>query len=302
MTSDVRKTLYDGLGRINLKEIIENIDESLLKHPKFEDLLRKEINYLFIKTSNSDVQVNVSLDKKSVVITTNKPVVDCSIPEFRGNNRTFIQSKIFLSGENLFIDYSQGVLFNRKQLEENGLRTTAIYESKFETFYQLKCFNKYGIEYSNSTYSDSYPLKQKEFDVDVREQTLSSFHKPIFNEYKLPKASIHILEAKVRNTYKKEQEYALIHTNVAKITKEGYNDVNCALFTTHFLFPEMLRGDRIIAKSVLHEGRYIFLVEKDYAESIEEAIKKAKEEFKAHLIEKEKELDKDVYEFLMNNN
>ncbi len=301
MASDIKKSLFSGLDRINLREIFDSVDESLLRHPKFEESLMKEINYIYIKTSNSDVHVDVSLDKKSVIITSNKPVVDCSIPEFRGNNRAFIISKIYLNGENLYIDYSQGVLFDREKLEELGLRTTAIYESKFETLYLLKCFNKYGIEYSNSSYSDSYPLKQKEREVDVREQTLSSFHKPVFNEFKLPKGSIHILEANVRNTYKKEGEYSVIHTNVAKITNEGYKDVSCALFTTHFLFPEMLRGDKIIAKAIIHEGKYVFCVEGNYADTVEKAIERAREELRPKLIEKKDELSEEVYEFLINN-
>lgn len=301
MFGGMKSDIFSDLDEINFDEILSKVSEELSKNPKFEESLKKEINYIYIKTANTKINVDVSLDGKTISIISCNPVVDCTIPEFIGNNKAFILSKIYLNGENMYVDYSQGVLFDRKKLEELGIRTTATYEFKLETLYSLKCINKYGIEYSNSSYSDSYPLNKKERDIDLREQTLSSFHRPTFNEYKLPKASIHVLNANVRNAYRKEGEYSIIHTNVAKIDNEGYKDVSCALFTTHYLFPDMLRGDKIIAKAVCQDGRYIFVIQEDYAESIEKAFEKAKEELKPHLIEKKDELGESAYEFLINN-
>ena len=67
MVSDVRKSLYDGLGRINLREIIENVDESLLKHPKFEESLRKEINYFNDCLNNQEHEILFGIRPEDIV-------------------------------------------------------------------------------------------------------------------------------------------------------------------------------------------------------------------------------------------
>lgn len=284
-----------------INTIKTDLDSSLLKNPKFEDIFSKELNYYYYKTKNLNIDVKVSFDKKSVSITSFDPVLDCTIPEFRGKNKAYINTKFYLKDDNMYVEYAQGVLFDKEELKKNGMLTSSIYESKFETLYSLKCYNKYGIEYSNSSYSDVYPLSQKVDDINVSEQTQSSFHKPTFNEFKLPKPSIHVLNAIVRNTYRKEGSLSIIHANNAIITSDGYKDVACSLFTTHFMFPDMLRGDRMIAKAEEFEGKYVFTIDEKYAATIEEGYEKAKKELAEKLYSEEIELSEEQLDYLKNN-
>lgn len=290
-------------GEINsrLEQAKKELVEDLANNPSFDDAISKEYKYIFFKTQSTDIDIKVSPDKKSVSLTSFNSVVDCSIPELRGLNQAYINSKIYLKEDNMYVEYSQGVLFDRNDLEKKGFKTYANYESKFETLYSLTCYDKYGFEYSNSSYSDNYPINKPVKELDIIEQTNSSFHKPTFNEYMLPMHPIHMLKASVRNMYRKKDSYSVIHINAAKITTNGYENVMCALYTTHPLNSRLLRGAKCFAKSVEHEGRYIFLVEKDYAESIELAYEKAKEEFKEELKKNKKEYDKESYDYIIEN-
>ena len=281
-----------------LEEVKEKLDKKIVSNPKFDSLFLREIKYIFCKTKDHGLDVIVTSDQKTVSIISNSPVIDCPMEEFRGNNKAYIESRISLHENNLYLEYFQGVLFDRRKLEKNGIRALASYETKLETNYYLKCIDKDGIEYSNSSFQDSYPLSQESKEINIKEQVFSSFHKPEFYEYKLPKAPIHVLKAIVRNTYRKEDSLAVIHTNMATITKEGYQDINCALFTTHPLFPDMLRGDKVIAKSVNYNNRIIFVAEKDYAESVEEGYKKAEKDLKNALKGKKNIAEKIVYKRL----
>ena len=290
-----------GINNPKLEQAKKELDDTLANNPSFDDVLLKEYKYIFFKTQDNNIDIKVSTDKKSVSLTTFSPVVDCSIPEFKGLNESYINSKIYLKDDNMYVEYSQGVLFDRKELEKKGLNTFANYESKFETLYSMACYDKYGFQFSNSSYSDNYPINKPIDDLNVMEQTNSSFHKPEFNEYMLPKHPIHMLKASVRNTYRKKGSYSVIHTNVATITTNGYENVNCALYATHYLSPELLRGGTKIAKSVEHEGRYIFIVEKEYAESVEEGYEKAKNEFRKELEKIKDNYDKETFEYIIEN-
>ena len=135
----------------------------------------------------------------------------------------------------------------------------------------------------------------------MNEQTLSSFHKPTFYEYSLPKAPIHILKGIAKNTYRKEGSYGIIHSNACILTKDGYQDVKCALYSIHPMFPDMLRGNQMIAKAIFHDGRYIFIPERNFASSIEEAYEKVKKELKKELEEKKKDYSESMFKCLMEN-
>ena len=287
------------------EEFFENIksilDPTLTSNPKFMDVLTKELRYVRYKTNSEDFYVNTSEDKKSITIISSQPVIDCALRQFNGLNSSFIYIVIRLNGTDLYDEYSQGVLFDRKKVEANGIRTTAHYETKLETTYFLSCYTKEGIEYSNSSYSDSYPLKQKKNDVDLRDQVLSSFHKPVFMESSLPKAPIHILKAKARNTYRKRNEISIIHTNLATMNTKGYEDVVCSLHAVHPLFPDLLRGSDLIAKSVEQDGKFYFIPEKSYAETVGAGYKKAKSETKKHLEQSKEKIKEDIYNYLINN-
>lgn len=284
-----------------LDSIKNELNEAILNNPRFIDLFSKELNYYYYKTHNFDVDVKVGLDGKSIDITSINPVFDCSIPEFKGKNRAYLNTKFYLKDDNLIVEYNQGVLFDKSDLKESGLHSIGHFKSTIETLYLFKSYNKYGIEFSNSSYSDNYPLNTPAKEVDIREQTLSSFHRPTFNEYLLPKLPIHIQNANVRNTYRKEGSYAVIHTNVASVSSEGYKKVSCALFTTHFMFPEMLRGDQMIAKAVENKGKYTFVIEDGYAKSIAEGYERAKTELKEAIEKRKNEYDEKIYEYLYNN-
>lgn len=284
-----------------LEVVKKSLDSALANNPSFDNAFLKEYKYIFFKTHDANIDIKVSDDKKSVSLTSLSPVTDCLISEFSGLNKAYINSKIYLKEDNMYVEYAQGVLFDRNELEKKGFRTFASYESKFETLYSMVCYDKYGFEYSNSSYSDNYPINKKMSELNVMEQTNSSFHKPEFNEYMLPKHSIHMLKAIARNMYRKKGSYSVIHANLATITTNGYENVNCALYTTHYLSPELLRAEKKFANSVEYDGRYIFIVDKNYAESVEEGYKKAKNELKQEIKKNKKEYDKETYEYIINN-
>ncbi len=284
-----------------LELVKKSLDSLLANNPSFDKVFFKEYNYLYFKTHDENIEVLVSDDKKSVSLTTFSPVVDCSIKQFAGNNNSYINSRIYLKDEDMYVFYSQGVLFDRKLLEQSGFLTFANYESKFETLYSMVCYDKYGVEYSSSSYSDNYPLNKKMSELDVMNQTNSSFHRPEFNEYMLPVHPIHMQKAMVRNMYRKKGSYSVIHANIATITSNGYENVNCALYTTHPLSPELLRGETKFATAVEYEGRYIFIVDKSFADSIEDGYKKAKEELKEKIKNNKKDYDKETYNYIIDN-
>ena len=281
--------------------IKNSLDPVLVNNPKFMEVLSKELKYVRYKTNSEDFYVYTSPNKDSVTIISSKPLYDCTIKQLGGQNASFIYIVIRLNGEDMYDEYSQGVLFDREQVEEHGMKTVAHYETKFETTYFLSCYTKEGIEFSNSSYSDSYPLNKKRKDVDLRDQVLSSFHKPVFMESALPKPPIHILRAKARNTYRKRNDVSIIHTNLATMTPRGYEDVLCSLHAVHPLFPDMLRGSNLIAKSVEQDGRYIFVPEETYAPSVEAGYKRAKRETKMNLEQSKENINEAVYNYLINN-
>ena len=284
-----------------LNEVKASLDNELLSNPRFDDEFTKEMTYIYFRTNDRNLSVVVSFDKKSVSISSYSPIQVTSFEKLKGRSKSFVSSVFYIKDENLHIEYSEGVLYDRRDLEECGIKTATTYETKLETSYSLKCINKYGIEYSNSSYTDSYPFLKPIDEMDAREQTLSSFHKPVFYEYLLPKASIHVLNAQARNTYRKPGSFAVIHTNVATITKQGYKDTACALYTTHPVYPELLRGDQNIAKAVEHDGKYTFVIQEDYAISIDKAYERAQKELKETLEMNKNNFNPGVYEYLINN-
>jgi hypothetical protein len=287
--------------RTTIKDIKGEINPLMVSNPKFEELLYNELLFYVRKTGNIDFDIVVSDDKNSVTITSYCPIQECGIKELNDKNRAFMKTIFFLKDTNLVCDYNQGVLFDREELEKQGMRVELSYESKLETFYSTRFFNQYGVEYSNNQYSDVYPFDDFAEDIDLRERVMSSFHKPIFNEYKLASIPIHVMKASVRNTYRKEEYISVIHSNIGIATRDGYKDVNCGLFTCHPLTPEYLRGESVIAKSKGDVVRgFRFEIENDYANSFEEAYSKAQQEFKESIKDLElKDSNSKIYNYLM---
>ena len=284
-----------------LEDVKGKINDEILSNPKFEELFLNELNYIYFKTASVDVDIDIALDKNYVSIISNAPLINCERKEFDGNNKNYFKTTFYLKNGNLFIDYDQGTLVDREVLEMANLKSSFKYESKLETNYSMRCFTKKGVEYSNNSYSDSYFLGTKSESTNMKDAVLSSFHKPIFSEYKLAKTPIHVLNATVRNTYRKKGEFGVIHTNHAICTSKGYENVICSLYTVHPMFPELLRGETKIAKSIEKDGKYIFVVENDYSKNVTEGIKKANTEFKKALEEQKEKIDKNIYDDILEN-
>ena len=286
---------------IILKDVKGKINNEFLSNPKFEELFLGELNYIYFKTASLEIDIDVALDKNYVSIISNAPLINCSKKEFDGNNKNYFKTTFYMKNGNLFIDYDQGTLINREVLESANLESSFAYESKLETNYSMRCFTKGGVEYSNNSYSDIYFLDTNCESTNIKEVVSSSFHKPTFSEYKLAKVPIHSLNASIRNTYRKKGEFGVIHTNHAIFTKNKYENVICSLYTVHPMFPELLRGETKIAKSVENDGKYIFVVENDYSENVTEGIKKANVEFKKKLEEEKEKINKNIYEDILEN-
>lgn len=266
--------------RSTIKNVESKLNPLIVNNPKFDELLFKELSFFYSKTQSIEMEVIVSDLKDSVAITSYKPVVDCRKKEFRGNNKAFMRTIFSLKDDNLVCDYNQGVLFDRKILEKNNIYTKLDYESKLEVSYSMRFFDVYGIEYSDNSFTDVYHYDNESSEVNLKEQVMSSFHKPLFYEYSLATIPIHVMKASVRNTYRKKDSLGIIHSNVGTATRDGYKDVIGALFSCHTAIPEMLRGKELFAKTNVNSPLFKFEVVSDYAPSLEEAYKKAQMEFK----------------------
>ncbi len=263
-------------------ENVDKIDRKLTSNPKFNEAFMRELAFLYRKTLNYNYDINVSLDGSSVSITSYSPLMDCGI-EFRRNNKAFFRSTISLHGDNMKIEFCQGVLFDRKLLEEKGMKVAFQYESKLETEYTCNFYDSLGIEYSNSSYKDINYFDDPSKDVDLREKVMSSLYKPVFSEYQLAVIPVHIVRANLRNTYRKNDSLAVIHSNVCYADRKGYHNLICALYTSHPFFPEMLRGAALIAKTSGDENNLKFDIVSDYADNFDNLYKKAYDEFKEGL-------------------
>lgn len=284
-----------------LEKVKQELDPTLANNPSFDDVFLKELKYICFKTHSIDVDIDISHDKKQVSLTSLTPVMTCSVDKLNGTNKSYINSKIYVNNKDMIVEYNQGVVFDRRRLEKQGFKSYALFESRLETYYSLSCYDEFGFEYSDSSYIDSYPVSKRVVDIDVKEEMESSFHKPEFNLNMLPKSPIHVINAEARNTYRKKGSYSVIHTNMATITPEGYKDVKCGLYTTHYLTPELLRGEKRIARAVEHEGRYIFIIDRNYADSIEEGYKRAKRELKIALEKVKSDYEKETYDYMIEN-
>ena len=302
----------DGLTPLEIKEkddkfkeyydeIKDKLNKKIVDNPKFEELFFKELNFFFRKTLSIDYVIEVSEDSNSLTITSFNPVYDCK-EEFRGKNRSFLRTIFKLKDDNLVCDFNQGTLFDRKELEKSGMKAKLKYETKIETNYSTRFFDKDGIEYSDNSYSDVYHFDDDIEDIDLRERTMSSFHKPTFNEYQFPKMAIHVMHANVRNTYRKNDSLGIIHSNVAVATPDGYSNIVCALFTAHPSYPEMIRGGLMFARTPeTNDGNYKFELTNNYASNMDEAYKKATLEFKNGVLESNlKEYNEKIYNALVN--
>ncbi len=266
-----RKTIMDVKGKLN---------PLMVNNPKFEELFFKELSFFYSKTRSINIEVLVSQDKNSVTITSYDPVVDCKKVEFRGNNKAFLRTIFYLKEDNLVCDYNQGVLFNRKILEKNGIYTSLDYESKLEVNYSMRFFDAFGIEYADNSFTDVYHYDSVSDDVNLREQIMSSFHKPLFYEYSLATIPIHVMKASVRNTYRKKDSLGIIHSNIGTATRDGYKDVVGALYSCHTAIPEMLRGKQVFAKTDVNSPFFKFQIVDNYAPTLNEAYVKVQKEFK----------------------
>ena len=278
-----------------LEEVKGKINKSIVENEKFETLFINELNFMHFKTSSTDIDVDIALDKNYVSLICNAPLINCARNEFDGKNKNFFKTTFYIKNDNLFVEYDQGTLFDKNELEKNGFKASTTYNSKLEVNYSMRCFTKEGIEYSNSSYKDCYLMDVVYDEANLKEIVLSSFHKPIFSEYKLAKSPIHLLSANIRNTYRKLEEYAIIHTNAGKCTKEGYKDVCCLLYSAHPMFPDLLRGESRIAKTVEMDGKYVFVIENNYAENVNAGIEKAKKFFKDELEKEKDNIDENIY-------
>lgn len=266
--------------RRTIKDVEGKLNPLIVNNPKFEELLFKELSFFYSKTQSIDIEVLVSLDKNSVTITSYNPVVDCRKVEFRGNNKAFLRTIFSLKDDNLVCDFNQGVLFDRKILEKNGIYAILDYESKLEVNYSMRFFDAFGIEYSDNSFTDVYHYDNESVDVNLREQVMSSFHKPLFYEFSLATIPIHVMKASVRNTYRKKDSLGIIHSNIGTATRDGYKDVVGALYSCHTAIPEMLRGKKLFAKTNINSPLFKFLIVDNYAPTLDEAYKKAQDEFK----------------------
>ena len=286
--------------RNSVNSVKEKINPVIVNNPIFEELLYKELSYFYGKTLSTNFDIVVSDDKNSVSITSFNPIVDFGNVALREKNSGFIKSVFYLENNNLVCDYNQGVLFDRKSIEESGIRTKVAYETKLETNYSRRYFDENGIEYSDNSFSDIYKFDYDKNEIDLRELVMSSFHKPQFSEYLLPTIPIHVMKGMARNTYRKKGSMAVIHSNIGIATSFGYKRVSSSLYACHPTIPEMLRGGILFAKT--DEDDFRFNLVGDYAPDMQKCYERAKNELKEAIINSNlKEYSEKTYNALLNN-
>ncbi len=282
-----------------IEETLPLVSEKLSSNPKFRDFFYKELLFFYRKTLKDNFDIEVSDDKDTVTITNYNSYVDCSKDDFNGKNKTFMRTIITNEDDYLVVDYNQGVLFDRSLLEKQGIYAEMPYESKLETYYSKKYVDKDGIELSENNYTDVYHFSDESNYVDIRERTMSSFHKPLFYMNCLASIPIHVMKATVRNTYRKPDSLAVIHSNVATATMDGYEDIKSGLYSASVEFPEMIRGTTLFAKTSDTNDRSFDIID-NYAENIEKAYEKVKEDFKNGIEKSElKTTNPDIYEAIV---
>lgn len=266
------------------KSIQYSVDKKMTSNPKFKELFLKEVNYIYYRTGNKNIHVEVKEDISLVSIKSYNKAIDCR-RELVDKNESFIETVFYLFNDDLVVEYSSGMIFDRKDLEGLGLRTRIHYETKLETDYSQRIFNKEGIEFSNSSYNDSYPLNRDFDDINLEDLVTSNFYSPTFNTYHLPEAPIHVGYASIRNTYRNMEELHLIHSNIGELTKEGYRNVTAMLATTHINYPEHMRADLIFARvnGNKNEDFRFKVIDKTLGDTIVEINEKAKKEFKDNI-------------------
>ncbi|MBR4672298.1 MAG: hypothetical protein IKO78_03760 [Bacilli bacterium] len=271
----------EDLYQETLANVKGTLNGKIIKNPMFEELFHKEFNYFLYKTAAVNFDVIIADDKNSVSISSYSPVVDCK-PEFIGKNKSFLRTIFKLDeDDNLICDFNQGTLCNREDIEKDGTKVELHYESKLETNYSYRVFDKDGIQISDNSFSDVYPFNDEYSEVDLRERIMSSFHKPEFVIKGFPKIPIHVIRATVRNTYRKYDTLGIIHSNMGIATRDGYKELLCGLYTCHPDRPEMLRGFNRFAEAKGNSNNELrFKVVDDYATDINEAYEKATNEFK----------------------
>ena len=293
-----KKELY----KTTLSEIKGTLNPEIFKNPVFEEMFFKEFNFFIFKTQSTNLDVIVAEDKNSLSITSYAPVTDCN-PLFVGKNKSFLRTVFFLEDNNLVIEYNQGVLYNRADIESAGDKVRLDYEAKLETNYSSKVFDKDGIQISDNSFVDCYPFDDKPEDIDLRERVMSSFHKPEFKIKGFPKIPIHVINATIRNTYRKYDSLGIIHSNMGIATRDGYKDLLCGLYTCSLDRPELLRGlNRFAQASGKNNAELKFEIVNDYAPDLTKAYEKALKEFKEAMeISNLSEFSKKTYDAMMEN-
>lgn len=284
-----------------LAEAKKELNPTMANNPVFDEMLHKEFNYFLYKTGSVDFKFSIENDKNSLSIVSFSPVVDCN-PLFRNKNKAFLKTVFYLdSNDNFICEFNQGVLYDRKDIEDSGVKVALNYKTRLETYYSNKGFDKDGIQLSDNSYVDCYPFENKSTDIDLRERVMSSFHKPAFNLKGFPSIPIHVIKATVRNTYRKYDSLGVIHSNMGIATRDGYKDLVCGLYTCSTDRPELLRGyDKFAEAKGTANSELTFLPVEGYAPTLSDAFTKAEEDFKKGIEESHlEEFNKKTYEAIV---
>lgn len=238
MENNEMQARYDSI----IEEIEERVNSNLIENPKFENAFLSEFNYICSKIESANINVEFSPNNDSFSLVSDSSIVNCSKKEFSGKNKSFFKTTFYLKNDNLFVESAQGTLIDKKEFENLNIKPGANYEAKFETSYAMKCFTKEGIEYSNSSYTDSYFIDTPYEETNLKDLVLSSFHKPVFKEYGLAQEPIHLMDAHARNTYRSQDNPEIICNEIADCTKDGYENIKRNKYTVHPMYPDSLRG------------------------------------------------------------
>ncbi len=278
----IEREVYDELKRM-VNESKSELNPELLKNPKFDETVLREIIYVYQKTMNKDFKISVSPDKNSLVIMNFTPVT-CGLAGI-APKRTFFNLKFSLKDGKFVYEVNQGTLFDTNDLRKHDMDIDEVFRSKIETMYLTKYFDEEGIEYSFSTYNDCFFFPDSCDEIDLREKVMSSFHKPGFSEFKLAVLPKYILRAKIENIYRKLDTLSIIHSNTCIATEKGYKDLRCSLFLSSPIFPDKLIGAQMVAKTnddELRNGMKLNILD-NYGATINDVYDKAKNYFKTGL-------------------
>lgn len=218
-------------------QVKDKLDAKLVSHPLFME----QLNYLW-EQLNGNVQnthsfnIYISEDGKKIEI-----LAEGECNNNTRENRRLCCGTIKLDGDALNVMTTFGTLYRADDLRKEGYEISENYDSCLSTYYDNYIYDDKGICLSWGDYGDSYPFTSPMEYINLREQVLTSLHKPTFS-YNLPPTNpLYYNNASSCCTYRTYDNLGLAYQCRINEIKPGTTTKNSAnIFSVNTVKPEKL--------------------------------------------------------------